>query len=1122
MTTTDPRIGQQLGAYKILDLIGEGGMGAVYRALHPTLDRYAAIKFLQTARGADSSQAREARDQRFVREARAIARLRHPHVVQLYDFGTCEDGYYMVLEFIEGESLQARLARTHAAGERLPHPQVQQIIDQVTDALDHVHQEGIVHRDIKPANILLTAEGEAILTDFGIARVLTEAGQTTTGVALGTPFYIAPEQAKGMDVDHRADLYALGVVLYEMLAGRPPFVADNAMALLVQHLQEPVPPLQQFAPDVPPAVARELVKALCKLPEYRHQSAAAFRLAFRQAWQAPAGSPWATQMSDGQTLIQPSAPAAPQAPVTRAPTTDTLPAWQGELVDRHAEIQALKQRLAAAPTLISLVGMGGLGKTALALSIAHEMTTDDTFPDGVLWIDGREHTTLGAILVELADLLDLDLGQGTLSQQRRAVRFRLADRKALVIMDNLETVEDAQDVARFLQALPCAVLVTGRTRPPGAEVIELTPLPAEDAVQLFQATSGMTAEQVDEDTADLCALDLEGHPLAIEVVGALAAAGLDTAELRAYLREMPLDVLGETAAEAGRSVVDALQLSYQRLSPLAQTMLARISIFPTDFDLASLAVLSPEHSRLHQVKGLRELMDRSLLTQVARQRYRLHPVTRQFAYALLDDPTPYHRRAGAYFLTEAGADTLAATEQYFLAGDVAQAAALVPDHVEAWINAGRASRALQQVNRFEAADLGPETWQALCESRGDLHALLGETDAALAAYHEAVAEAQSPESLARVKHKIGELVRRQQPAEALVWFEEALAHLDDPESLDAARTYISIGAAYGLQGTYEEASAYLQKGLRIAQQRDASFEIARAKINLGNLYAVQGAYAQAIAVYQKALTLLQEEARHYPLIESTLQANLASLYVDQGDWQQAIAYYEQTLRTQEQLGDVDGIARTCFNLGDVYVFRGAYERAEENLQRCLKLWTQAEADYGVAATHMNLGLLHLRRGAYREAGEALSRSQAMFETMESDDYLPTILQLLGEVALAQGQPAEAVTYAQRSLALAQAMGARMEEGVARRVVGLGLAAQGHKEAALETLHRSLNVLDELGHLYEIARTRYALGRVYLDEDQAQAVAHLRAALETFTHLGAAPDVALTESALARVEGEYED
>ncbi len=1116
MTTTDPRIGQQLGAYKVLDRIGEGGMGAVYRALHPTLDRYAAIKFLRTAREADTSQAREALDQRFVREARAIARLRHPHVVQLYDFGTCEDGYYMVLEFIEGESLQARLARTHTAGERLPHPQVQQIIDQVTDALEHVHQQGIVHRDIKPANILLNTEGEAILTDFGIARVLTEAGQTTTGVALGTPFYIAPEQARGMDVDHRADLYTLGVVLYEMLAGRPPFVADNAMALLVQHLQEPVPPLHQFAPDVPEAVARELVKALCKLPEHRHQSAAAFRLAFQQAWHAPAGSPWATQVSDGQTLIQPSAP-APQAPLARAPTTDTLPALQSDLVDRHAEIQALKRRLAAAPTMISLVGMGGLGKTALALFIAHEMATEDTFPDGVLWIDGREHTTLGAILVELADLLDLDLGQGTLSQQRRAVRFRLADRKALVVLDNLETVEDAQDVARFLQALPCAVLVTGRTRPPGAEVIELAPLPAEDAVRLFQTISGIAVAQGDEDTADLCALDLEGHPLAIEVVGALAAAGLDTAELRAYLREMPLDVLGETAAEAGRSVVEALQLSYQRLSPLAQTMLARISIFPTDFDLASLTVLSPEHARLHQVKGLRELMDRSLVTPVDRQRDRLHPVTRQFAYALLDDPTPYHRRAGAYFLTEAGADTLAATEQYFLAGDVAQAAALVPDHVEAWINAGRASRALQQVNRFETVDLEPETVLALCEARGDLHALLGETDAALAAYHEAVAVAHAPEHLARVKHKIGELVRRQQPTEALAWFEEALAHLDDPGSLDAARTYISIGAAYGLQGTYEEASAYLQKGLRLAQQRDVSFEMARAKINLGNLYAVQGAYAQAITVYQEALALLQEEARHYPLIESTLQANLASLYVDQGDWQQAIAYYEQTLRIQERLGDVDGIARTCFNLGDVYIFMGAYERADEHLQRCLKLWTQAEADYGVAAAHMNLGLLHLRRGAYAEAREALSHSQAMFEAMGSDDYLPTILQLMGEVALAQGQPAEAVASAQRSLAMAQAIGARMEEGVAQRVLGLSLAAQGQTATAMEALHHSLTLLDELGHLYEAARTRYALGQVYLDEDQAQAVAPLRAAMETFTRLGAAPDVALTEAALAQVE-----
>jgi serine/threonine protein kinase len=293
----DPWIGRQLGAYTILNRIGQGGGGIVYRAYHPTLRRYAAVKVLPADRGVDASL-----DQRFMREARAIAHLRHPHIVQLYDFDTYEGGYYMILEFVEGESLQARLARLHAAGERLPHPEVRRITAQIADALAYVHSQGLVHRDIKPANILLTPTGDAVLTDFGIVRWLTETRMTTTGIALGTPTYIAPEQAQGKPVDHRADLYALAVMLYEMLAGRPPFLADDAMALLFKHIQESVPPLHQFVSrspsgDVPQAVERELRKALCKDPEYRHRDATAFREAFEQAWEITDSPVWKTGMN---------------------------------------------------------------------------------------------------------------------------------------------------------------------------------------------------------------------------------------------------------------------------------------------------------------------------------------------------------------------------------------------------------------------------------------------------------------------------------------------------------------------------------------------------------------------------------------------------------------------------------------------------------------------------------------------------------------------------------------------------------------------------------------------------------------------------------------------------------
>jgi tetratricopeptide (TPR) repeat protein len=690
----------------------------------------------------------------------------------------------------------------------------------------------------------------------------------------------------------------------------------------------------------------------------------------------------------------------------------------------------------------------------------------------------------------------------------------------MVILDNLETVEDAQAAVEFLGELSCAVLITCRVRPAGGEVIELAPLSSEAALRLFQSVSALETQELDQAASDLCALDLEGHPLAIEVVGALVAAGLDAAEVRGYLQEMPLDVLSETASGAGRSVVDTLQLSYQRLSPLAQTLLARMSIFPAGFDLAALAALSPEHSRLHQVKGLRQLLERSLLVQVSRQHYRLHPVIRQFAYTLLDEPAPFHRRASAHFMTAAGHDSLAATEQLFLAGDVGQAAALVPAHVEEWISAGRASRASRQLARFDEHTVSRSAWLALCQAQGDLLAFLGQTEAAMVAYRRVLDGAGPPGQRARVECKIGELVRRQQPAEAITWFEQALAHLDAPESLEAARIYIRMSMAWFRQGEYGQACTWAQKGLGIARQLDASVEIAEADVNLGNVYAVQGAYERAIEVYREALSILQGAEHKRPVTEAAVQSSLASLYHYRGDWEQAIAYHQQSLRTEEMLGNADGIAVTCFNLGHVYTLRGDFERAGENLDRCLALWERAGSDYGVAAAWMNTGLLRLKRGELRGAEAALARSQTAFEAVGSDDFMSEVYRLMSEVALAQDRPALAIERARRSLALAQQLGVPLEEGATWRELGVALAAQGQEEEALQALQRSLALLTELESLYEVARTRLELGLLHLRSgagDQAQAMTGLRLAKETFDRLGAAPDVAVARTALEQAQ-----
>jgi eukaryotic-like serine/threonine-protein kinase len=264
---------RRIASYTLLEVIGHGGMATVYRANQERLDRTVAIKVL-SENLAHSTEFME----RFRREARTAANMRHPNVITVHDFGEDERGVpYLVLEYIEGPTL-ADLMDAGLDDARIP-----DLLDQIAAGLDYAHARGVVHRDIKPGNVLFTDEGRAVLADFGLAWLLEGTKLTLTGGVIGTPEYMAPEQASGEPIDHRTDVYALGVVLYEMLVGERPFVADTPIAVLLMHLQDPAPSVLVARPDLPPDVGLVLERALVKNPAERYQSAGALARAFRAA-----------------------------------------------------------------------------------------------------------------------------------------------------------------------------------------------------------------------------------------------------------------------------------------------------------------------------------------------------------------------------------------------------------------------------------------------------------------------------------------------------------------------------------------------------------------------------------------------------------------------------------------------------------------------------------------------------------------------------------------------------------------------------------------------------------------------------------------------------------------------
>ncbi len=265
-------IGRTLDRYQIVELVGEGGMATVYRAHDPRLKRDVAVKVMLPSLAANPTFRK-----RFEREAQSVANLRHPNILTVYDYGETEEGQlYLVVEYVPGGTLRDRLE------ELAPLESVVEIVAQVAEALDYAHQQGVIHRDVKPNNILLDELGRPLLADFGLVKPVEEDRRlTASGMMMGTPDYVAPEQVQGMKVDGRADIYALGVVLFELLTGRHPYDGETPMSVMVKHLTEPMPWPSQFNPQIPPALDEIVLKATAKSPDERYPRAGDMARALR-------------------------------------------------------------------------------------------------------------------------------------------------------------------------------------------------------------------------------------------------------------------------------------------------------------------------------------------------------------------------------------------------------------------------------------------------------------------------------------------------------------------------------------------------------------------------------------------------------------------------------------------------------------------------------------------------------------------------------------------------------------------------------------------------------------------------------------------------------------------------
>jgi serine/threonine-protein kinase PknK len=620
----DPRLTSALADdYRLDRELGSGGMATVYLAEDRKHERMVAIKVLRpelsAALGVD----------RFMREIRTTANLRHPNILPLYDSGERDGFLYYVMPFVEGESLRDRLDRET----QLPIDDALRIADEIADALDYAHGRGVIHRDIKPENILLE-DGRAVVADFGIAHAVNASGGeklTMTGMAIGTPLYMSPEQSTGEGVDGRSDLYALACLLYEMLAGSPPFTGLNAMAIMARHMMDPVPSLTTVRPTVGPHVTEAIERALAKTPADRYARVSDWREAIRKP-----------------SVASGAAPAAESAPrISRTPPAPATP-----LLGRESVLHAAAERLGSGVRVLTVTGVGGTGKTRLAIELFGRMRGE--FDGGAAFVSLASVTSAAEVMPVISTALDIPEAHGRSALD--ALATVIGDRRVLLVLDNLEqVVEAAGDIAALVARCPELRVIATSRRPLkiGAEAelaLEPLELPPQDATgtdALLRCPSValfvQRAQKVKPDfvlssenapsVVGICR-NLDGLPLALE----LAAARVRILEPAALLQRLDhaLDLLTSGDRDLPmrqRTLRATISWSYSLLDEAEQRLLRQLSVFHEGWTFDAVEdVCFDVDERWRALDGLESLAEKGLVRVIGGgERYALLETIRAFA-----------------------------------------------------------------------------------------------------------------------------------------------------------------------------------------------------------------------------------------------------------------------------------------------------------------------------------------------------------------------------------------------------------------------------------------------------------------------------------------------------------
>ncbi len=983
MTATD-ELAQLTAAladrYAIERELGVGGMAIVYLAKDLKHERKVALKVLRPELAVALGT------ERFMREIKITAGLTHPHILPLLDSGDADGFLFYVMPFVNGESLRDRMERER----QLSLEDSLSITREIADALAAAHRCNVIHRDIKPENILLQ-DRHVFVADFGIARAITVAGGerlTDTGLAIGTPAYMSPEQACGEDdLDTRTDIYALGCILYELLAGEPPHVGPNAQAIIAKVIAAPVTRLSVTRETVPPYVETAVHKAIAKSPADRFRSMEAFLFAIDE-------SPAAAAANSGRR--------GATANINRESKSHHLPVPATPLVGRKRETASILDLLLNSDTrLVTLTGTGGVGKSRLALHVGAECRQE--FPDGVFFVGLATLRDAGLVIPSIARTIGLPETPGL--EQMDVLLDVLRGKEMLLILDNLEhLVEAASDIGRLVtESASVRFLLTSRATlriygerefpvpplslPDATSVVSSKKLASYEAIQLFisranNARPGFTLTEANANAVAEVCRRLDGLPLALELAAARTKLLSPQMMLARLTDRLSLLTGGPRDAPARQQTLrDTIAWSYELLSSSDQTVFSRLSVFVGGCTLEAAESIITNATPTLDVDVLdtiSTLVDNSLLQQRETTdgeiRFHMLETLREYGLEQLesnDGQAIFSQHAAFYLAFAEGA-----ASELFGPRTAEWLARLEHEHdnlraaLRRFIDRGE----IEQVLRLGAA-LG-RFWR--------MHGHLGEGRERLESIIALKGDmAAFKATRAQVLLATGWLARDLGDYEAASRFtDEALAigrELEDKGCIAWALTMLGVIARY--KGHHKNARARLDDGIRVAKELGDKVCIAAALGNLGLVARDEGNYEEARELLDDSLATAREVGDSLGIAWPLTNLGLVAEY--QGDHATAYTLHTEALELYRVLGDKQNIAYALNNLGVVATAQANYSDADAFFRESLQILAKVKDRRGIAFVFEGLACVALRMSRPSDALRLDGAAEAIRESIGS-------------------------------------------------------------------------------------------------------------------------------------------